>query len=105
MQPYKIAFLVDEAAVNTYRSEDILLRLFRNFVRGHVQMTLFVARDGTPEELYAQIDAADAVFCHISGDSNASFAVHYAEAQGKTVFHLESHFGQMLSNPGILFFD
>ena len=105
MQPYKITFIVDEAAVNTFQSEHALLYLFRNLMRDHEQMTLFVARDGTPEELCAQIDDADAVFCYLLGNSNASSAVRSAEAQGKTVLHLESRFGQMLSRPEILFFD
>ena len=105
MQPYKIAFIVDEAAINTFQSEYTLLPLFRNLVRDHEQMTLFVARGGTPEELCAHIDDADAVFCYLLGDGNASSAVRHAEAQGKTIFHLESRFGHMLSHPEILFFD
>ena len=89
MEPYKIAFIVDEAAVNTFESEYVLVPLFRNLVCNHEQVTLFFLRGGTEEELCACVDDADAVFCYLSGDGNASSAVRYAEEQGKDILHLE----------------
>lgn len=89
MTPYKIAFLVDEAAINTFESEYLLLPILRNLIRENAQVEIFACRDGTLDELCSRIDAADIVFCYSFEDGNMSAAVRYAEEKGKEILHLE----------------
>lgn len=89
MTPYKIAFLVDEAAINIFQSEYVLLPLLRNLLCDNAQVEIFACRDGELDNLCTRIDAADAVFCYSFDDGNMATAVRYAEKKGKEILHLE----------------
>lgn len=89
MTPYKIAFLVDEAAINTFESEYLLLPILRNLLRENAQVENFACRDGSLDDLCARIDVADIVFCYCFEDVNMSAAVLYAQEKGKEILHLE----------------
>ena len=85
----RIAFIVDEAAINSFESEYVLLPLLRNLLRENAQVEIFACREGTLAELCTRIDVADAVFCYSFDDGNMSDVVRYAEEKGKEVVHLE----------------
>ena len=112
----KIAFIVDEAAINTFESEYILLPLFRNLLRENAQVEIFACKDGELEDLCARVDAAEAIFCYSLGEGNTSAAVRYAEEIGKEVLHLEpteeelkmiraKRYSHLPSIPGVMFVD
>ena len=89
MTPYKVAFIVDEGAIHTFMLEYALMPLLRNLLREHEQVELFACREGETDDLCARVDYADVVFCYVTGESNISAAVRYAEEQGKPILHLE----------------
>lgn len=89
MKSCKIAFLVDEAAINTFESEYVLLPILRNLLRENAQVEIFACRDGALDDLRTRIDIADIVFCYSFEGGNMSAAVRYAEEKGKEILHLE----------------
>ncbi len=115
MNPYKIAFIVDEAAIHTFELEYMLLPIFRNLLRENAQVEIFACRDGERDDLCARVDNAEIIFCYSFGEGNTSAAVRYAEEHGKTVIHLEpkeefalirAKYGKNTSPyPGVMFVD
>ncbi|MBE6656060.1 MAG: hypothetical protein E7609_04230 [Ruminococcaceae bacterium] len=72
MNPYKMIFIVDEAAIHTFHLERALLPLFRNLLRENAQVEIFACREGSLDDLCARIDAADTVFCYSFDNGNMS---------------------------------
>ena len=85
----KIAFVVDEAAMNSFESEYVLLPLLRNLLRENPQVEIFVCREGTLDDLRTRIDEAEMVFCYSFDGGNMADVVRYAEDTGKEILHLE----------------